>query len=63
MGSPGIDIGSLFNTVISDLHGGMKGTLMNFVDGTKLSGEVDLQKGELPCRKSWIGWKNALMRP
>lgn len=63
VGSPGADIGPLFNAVISDLHGGMKCTLMNFADGTKLSGEVDLQKGEPPpCRKSWIGWKNGLMR-
>lgn len=60
--SPGIDLGPLFNTIISDLDGGVNCALMNFADGTKLSGEVNLQKGELPWRESWMGWKNGLMK-
>lgn len=47
-GIPRIDIGSLFNTIMSDLDGGIKCALMNFADGTKLSGEVNLQKENCP---------------
>lgn len=45
VGSPGIDTGPLFNTIITDLDGGIKCTLMNFADGTRLRGEMNLQKG------------------
>lgn len=46
LGSSGIDIGPLFNTVMSDLDSGLRCALMNFADDTKL--KVNLQKGESP---------------
>lgn len=46
VGFPGIDIGPPFNTIMSDLDGGLKCALMNFADDTKL--KVNLQKGEPP---------------
>lgn len=62
VGSPGTGIGPLFNTIMSDLDGGTWCALVNFADGVKLSGEVNLKKGEPPWKKFWMGWKSGLMR-
>lgn len=62
VGSPGTGIGPLFNTIMSGLDGGIWCALMDFADGIKLSGEVNLQKGEPSWKKSWMGWKNGLIK-
>ncbi|GAB0209540.1 mitochondrial enolase superfamily member 1 [Grus japonensis] len=41
----------LFNVFISDLHDGIKCTLMKFVDDTKLSGEADTLEGRATLKE------------